>query len=498
MPNVRLLFDTNILIGLEDSKEIETSFADLLRKAGQYGLGVLVHEASRDDINRDKNEERRKATLSKLRKFNVLEGVAVPPEAELAARFGPSHKSNDLIDAILLDAIDREIADILVTQDERLHRRAARSDLESRVLHVADALNWVEQMYEPEQISLPAVKAIKAFGLNKKHPIFDSLRADYPGFDEWLDKCIANHRDCWVIREGSALAGLVIRKDEVHSEAGTKHTGPKIMKVSTFKVADGFSGNKYGELLLKQCLWHAQRNNYDLVYLTAFKKQAELIKLMEQYGFRQESKSSLGEIVLEKPIGHGPIFVKKGQTVLEVARQNYPRFSDATSVRKFIVPIQPAYHRKLFPEVDPSSSGGASKPGNTIRKVYLCRAPTTQLRPGDILFFYKSKGSGANSQTLTSIAIVERVRESRKFKKIASWTSKRSVFSARELKALVSRKTTPLKVIDFLLVDHIKPPIALKTLTSNSILNGVPQSITKLTDAAYGRLKPFVKLGFKF
>ncbi len=55
----------------------------------------------------------------------------------------------------------------------------------------------------------------------------------------------------------------------------------------TFKVRDEYQGEKFGELLLKQVLWFAQRNKYDLTYVTAYPKHAFLIDLLDYYGFRQ-------------------------------------------------------------------------------------------------------------------------------------------------------------------------------------------------------------------
>ena len=53
-------------------------------------------------------------------------------------------------------------------------------------------------------------------------------------------------------------------------------------------------------------------------------------------------------------------------------------------------------------------------PGNTIRKVYLCRAQAKGLKPGDILLFYLSRDERlAASQSLTTVGIVEQCRESR-------------------------------------------------------------------------------------
>ena len=106
------------------------------------------------------------------------------------------------------------------------------------------------------KVSRPAIRG-------RAQGIFSSLRADYPGFDQWFDKCRKQHRDCWVLEIENEIAGLVIRKDENYAEAGTRNPGPKVLKICTFKVRDEFQGEKFGELLLKQVLWFVQRNSYD-------------------------------------------------------------------------------------------------------------------------------------------------------------------------------------------------------------------------------------------
>jgi hypothetical protein len=104
---------------------------------------------------------------------------------------------------------------------------------------------------------------------------------------------------------------------------------------------------------------------------------------------------------------------------------NYPRYVDGETVHKFFVPIQPDYHRRLFPEIAfgaelplfPKETfglmlnhGQERTPGNRIRKVYLCRAKINRLRPGDVLFFYMSKDERYEaSQSITTIGIVDQI-----------------------------------------------------------------------------------------
>jgi rRNA-processing protein FCF1 len=196
--NIKIIIDTNVIIGLEDAGEVKVALADFVRKAAENDLKVFVHEASKKDIERDKDLARRKSTLSRIAKFPILKKVATPDAHELAAKYGPLPKANDVIDATLLDALANNIVNLLVTEDDGLHRRARNVGIAERVFTVAEALAWIKLTYEHEEISLPSVEAIKAYGLEKTDPIFDGLRADYPGFDGWLDKCRSEHRDCWV------------------------------------------------------------------------------------------------------------------------------------------------------------------------------------------------------------------------------------------------------------------------------------------------------------
>jgi ribosomal protein S18 acetylase RimI-like enzyme len=247
--------------------------------------------------------KRRAISLSKIRKFEQLKRVSQPPKADLEARFGAMPKPNDQVDVALLHALDINAVDFLVTQDLGIHTRARRPSpaLDNRVLTVSDAVAWLRASFESLQVRLPLVEELQAHSVPLSDEIFDSLREGYPGFDEWWrTKCVANHRTCWVVSIDGEIAGLVVRKEETHAQAGTLHPGPKILKVCTFKVKPKFRGEKLGELLLKQILWFAQRNAFDLVYLTTFDNQTVLIEVLQYYGFAMTN--SLGEQIYEKAL----------------------------------------------------------------------------------------------------------------------------------------------------------------------------------------------------
>ena len=137
-------------------------------------------------------------------------------------------------------------------------------------------------------------------------------------------------------------------------------------------------------------------------------------------------------------------------------------------------------------------------PGNTIRKVYLCRAKTTMIKPGDVLFFYMSKDeSYAATQSITTIGIAEQVINVSTVDDLVRHTAKRSVFSAEELVRMNPRPSSPVKVIDFLLIGHLQPAIPLSDLLAQGVFkNRPPQSIAGLGETRYKALKPNLRLGF--
>jgi hypothetical protein len=513
MADFKLLVDTNIVIALEDPQLVEVSLAELVRLCNEHSVGVFVDEATYDDVARDENAERRAITLSKLGKFMKLRGIPSPPEFVLESRFGAIKNEQDRTDVRLLVAVNSKAVDFLVTSDVRLQKRAERAFLGSSVLTVEEALTWLKQSFSTKSISLPNVIERKAYELSGQETIFESLRQDYPGFDMWFEKCKRDHRDCWVLEVEGEVAGLVIRKEENHVQAQTLHHGPKILKVCTFKVRKEFLGEKFGELLLKQILWHAQHNGYDLVYLSAFPKHEFLIALLKYYGFEETQTLSNGEVVLEKPLLKGPPPTLLSSAI-DFDQKNYPRFHDGASVQKFCVPIRSEYHRRLFPEIalgkklplfpDESfwpvlKAGDERLPGNTIRKVYLCRAKTQQIHAGDILFFYMSKDERyAASQSITTVAIAEQVALANSTEDLVRLTAKRSVFSTEDLKTWGATSDDPVRAIDFLLIGHVDSPITLTTLIAEGILNGWPQSIIRLSEDGYKALKPLLRLGFDF
>ena len=508
MNSQNYLIDTNVFIGLEDDKKVSDEVAKLHALANKHSVGVFVHEAARDDIARDTNASRKAVSLSKIAKFQSLPKVRGLAQGTLEQKFGPLPKPNDVVDATLLHALESGAADFLVTQDRGLHSRARNyaPELSRRVLFVADATALLKSTYEPLEVPVRSVEEVSAHEIPADDDIFDSLREGYPGFDKWWKKCVKNHRRCWAVFDGQ-WAGLIVRKDETKGDTYATLPGEKILKICTFKVRPEKRGVKLGELLLKKALWFAQANKYDVVYLTTKIEQAALIDLIEYYGFRHTTTVGEDELVYEKSMSSEELTVEDGSDLYEVARLNYPRFYSGDGVEGYTIPIQEAYHDTLFPELKDRTQGdllemvgigsGPKRPGNTIRKVYLCRAQANIRNPGSILFFYKSASGLPPSQAITTVGIFEDMQLAKSYTDLVRLAGGRSVYSDRDLRKWDATEDKPIKVINFLLAGYFDPAISLDELKRLRVFGGgPPQAISRLSRARLNLLLENSNLGF--
>jgi hypothetical protein len=204
------------------------------------------------------------------------------------------------------------------------------------------------------------------------------------------------------------VQAILIYKEEDEAITEITPTLPKQkrLKISTLKVA--LQGNRIGELLLKLSIKYCINNNIKEIYLTHFlKEQDPLVKLIEEFGFEFISNNSRGEAVyLKKLVPNNPNEISP----IEMSHKFYPSFKDGKGIKKFVIPIIPEYHNRLFQDYEERQWEiieyvNINPQGNTIRKAYLSRSLIKKIRPGDILLFYRSH----DQQKITSIGVAENV-----------------------------------------------------------------------------------------
>ena len=174
------------------------------------------------------------------------------------------------------------------------------------------------------------------------------------------------------------------------------------------------------------------------IYVTIFQRTEEqdrLIRLLGEWGFALHGhKKSAG--------GREEVLVRPFQPVVDEndPRRTYPYIS--RTARKFIVPIRPPYHTELLPDSILRTESPAdfveNKPNrNAISKVYISRSIERDLRPGDVIVFYRTKadtGPAHHTAVATTIGVIQGVVTAiDDLKHFVALCRKRSVFNDTEL-----------------------------------------------------------------
>ncbi len=474
---MKFLIDTNIFIPLEpirrdDLLASSPAAAKLARLSAEGGHQLYVHPASRVDIGRDSDEDRRTIREAQISKYPMLPHPP-QPSGELEARIGRARQgSNDWVDNQLLAALAADSIDCVITEDRGLHRKATAAALGGRVVGLDEGLAIVEA-YSATPPPPPAVESVAAYALNADDPVFESLRDDYPGFDAWFGKCRRGHRQSWVIHgEDGRIAGLTIVKEE--TSLGLDIAG-KVLKICSFKVSEQYNGYRYGELLLKTIFDYADARNFEWLYLTAFEKHTGLIRLLEAFGFESlGARTPVGELILAKPM----TFSDTDEEAADALGFNVrfgPHAIKVAGVPAFVVPIQPRWHRLLFPDAEMQQPlwPGRHPFGNALRKAYLCNSQVRSITPGALLLFYRS----GDQQGVTAIGVAEDTLVSQSPARISRFVGTRTVYSLTDIERLCRARVLPVLFRQARLLDK---PIGLRELRQRGALAGPPQSIGRV------------------
>ena len=211
-------------------------------------------------------------------------------------------------------------------------------------------------------------------------------------------------------------------------------------------------------------------------------------------GFLEErkGKKEREEVYLKKLIPIG-----KELLSFDLAKKLYPSFNDSPSIRKFLIPIIPEYHDRLFPDFKKrqmriTDYSEINIPGNAIKKAYLSNSSITKIRPGDILLFYRSY----DQKAITSIGVVDREpARTPDPDKVVAIVGQRSVYNYEEIK---NKAQKPVLVLLFRHHLNLPNPPNLNYLRNHKIIKDAPQSIMELNHGQYVAIKKGGKLDERF
>lgn len=451
---MRVLLDTNVLIAREDPSSPREDLTELLRTLATRSGQVVIHPLTANELDGDGDFERRAVTQAKARCYPELASPPIP-SPEFMALVGAPTGSHDQNDLALLYALKCDAVDILVTEDRGLIRRAAKAGLDSRTLSIREAAEYVVALFAerlpPAQriVRSEPVHSLVPF-LDKGDPLFETILSDYSEFGEWLRRVAREGRNCiWVPAPDGTLGAVLIYKDETAPLGGdTGLPSGRRLKLCTFKVSQKLARQRISELLLAWALGYGFRNRFEETYLTIFPEHELLIAVLEAFGFEQagtQKKNGRTELLYLKRLRAPPSVPLAAAD--QYYRRYFPSFRDDVAVRKFLVPIQPAWHARLFPEYreDPRQArlddfvdqqAELSDPaGNAIRKAYLCHSPNRSAAPGDLLLFYRSQGD----RRVTHLAVVEATKLCITTEEVVKFVGNRTVIPLNQIESMCSR-----------------------------------------------------------
>lgn len=496
--SISLLLDTNIIIYRENNAVLDEKLQKLFKFLSKPDYQLFIHENSYIDINNDKNEKRKKILLSKMNSYLTLKTpYNFQEDQDFINIVGNKNTSNDHVDNSLLYSLVKEEITFLITNDNEIHKKAKKLDalyenFSERVFNIAEALEYFKEKIPnaPYNINIDTMDH-----LNINDSIFDKLKKDYDGFEKWFEEKQKDKRDCLsYYKEDNTLGAVLIYKKNENEKITLKDAilpRKKRLKIATMIVT--FEGYKIGEFFLKWIIDYALSNNYDELYLTHFVEGSDdsLVYLIEEYGFIFEGNNNSGEAIYTKSINREKCEKKicdeiSNKTHIEIAKKYYPYFYDGSKVKKFIVPIIPEYHERLFLSKSQQSSliaNDIAVSRNSLKKAYLSKT-NTKINVGDILLFYQTR----NNQGISEIGIVESSHKDLSFENIIKTVGKRSVYSQDELKTFADNNTV------LLFIHSLKfNKISKKTLINMDIIKSSPQTARGLNHEKYLELKKVIK-----
>lgn len=494
---MRVLLDTNIIIHREAARVLNQDIGILFNWLDKLHHTKCVHPLTVQELNRHLDGNVARTMQAKLVSYQVMQVTASLHRDVKKVSSSIDTLPNDANDTSLLNEVYCDRVDILITEDKKIHSKAALLGISDRVFRIDSFLEKViSENPEFVDYKVQSVKREYFGSIELQDEFFDSFRNDYKGFDKWYNGKAGNNEMAYVCYDGKLIKAFLFLKVEDKTEAYPDITPAfrpkKRLKIGTFKVVS--NGLRIGERFLKIVFDNARRHKVDEIYVTIFDKRPELlnlISLLEKFGFENcgtKTTSSGTERVFVRD------FSKRSNDANP--KLTFPWLSKKSIV--YVIPIRPEYHTELFPDSilrteSPEDFVENQPYRNAISKSYISHSLMRNLKAGDILVFYRS--GGIYKGVATTIGIVEGVIDDIKdLGELIRVSRKRTVLSEKELKEYWERrpKNRPF-VINFLYAFSFVKRKTLKDMLEAGILPGMDavKTITKMDREA---LKKLIKM----
>lgn len=471
---MKVLLDTNIIIHREANKGINADIGILFNWLDKLKYSKAIHPLTVEELNRNVDAKTVETMNIKVESYILIKNIAPLNEAVKEVGSKIDTTPNDENDTIILNEVYCDRVDILISEDKKIHRKANLLGISNRVFKIEQFLEKVTAE-NPDLVDYKvlAVKKVDFAQVELNDVFFDSFREDYNGFNKWYNK--KADEIAYACYQSNILSAFLYVKvedeNENYSDINPVFKRKKRLKIGTFKVTS--NGFKIGERFLKIIFDNAFQYKVDEIYVTIFDKRPEqvrLIELLEEWGF------ILHGIKLTDN-GTEKVYTKNFNREQEINLQNpkltFPFLSKESDI--YIVPIYPEYHTELFPDSilrteSPKNFTENEPHRNALSKVYISRSYEKNLKPGDLIVFYRT--GGIYQGVATTVGVVESITDN--IKDEASFIflcRKRSVFTDAQLREHwnYNKKSRPF-IVNFIYALSLPKRPNLRWLNENGII----------------------------
>lgn len=217
---MKVLLDTNIIIHREASRVINQDIGILFNWLDKLHYTKCVHPLTADELNRNIDPDTVKTLQVKLTNYQVLQTVASLHDNVKRVSLTVDIEPNDYDDTKLLNEVFCDRVDILISEDKKVHTKAAMLGISDRVFRIDNFLEKVTAE-NPDFVNynVLAVKREYFGNINLGAEFFDSFRNDYIGFDKWYNGKAGNNDKAYVCYEGDVLKAFLFLKVEDENES---------------------------------------------------------------------------------------------------------------------------------------------------------------------------------------------------------------------------------------------------------------------------------------
>lgn len=491
---MRALLDTNIIIHRETMQATNYTIGKLYYWLDKLHYEKLLHPCTVAELRKADNTQQQQLYDARLSAYTNMRCIAPQTDEFVSLLDGTPNTDNDRIDNQLLFEVYCGRADILITEDRRMRNKAERLGIASKVFSINAFIGKVSADY-PDLVEYKALNVKKELmgNIDVNDSFFDTFRPVYKGFNQWFAK--KSDEEAYICRsDKNDIIGFLYLKTEDENENYSSITPifmPKRrLKVGTFKVEA--SGFRLGERFIKIIFDNAIARNLDEIYVTLFKDRDELKRLYDLlirwgfYDYGTKDTDGQKETVLVKKLG----VYDATKSVIA----NFPNLNGNSS--KMILPIMSCYHTSLFP--DSKLNTELEYIGNiphryALQKVYITWAFENNLKPGDLLLFYRMGDTYPKkySSVITTVGVIDQVVNSfANEEKFLNYCQNRSVFTIAELKRFWTQHRYNLKVLKFVYVKTLNKKITLDYLQQHGIVEPGqgPRPFTRITNEQFSMI----------